>query len=104
MAERITCGDSDMRHSFTVIGIAASGTTPYVIGALKAARENGCLTASISSNPDSPMSQVAEVPIEMVVGPSPPAISAVFSGAHRSEPMRLSYPRSIALPPNRPMT
>ena len=34
----------------TVIGIAASGTTPYVIGALKAARENGCLTASISSN------------------------------------------------------
>lgn len=53
----------------TVIGIAASGTTPYVIGALKAARENGCLTASISSNPDSPMSQVAEVPIEMVVGP-----------------------------------
>ena len=53
----------------TVIGIAASGTTPYVIGALKAERENGCLTASISSNPDSPMSQVAEVPIEMVVGP-----------------------------------
>ena len=53
----------------TVIGIAASGTTPYVIGALKAARDNGCLTASISSNPDSPMSQVAEVPIEMVVGP-----------------------------------
>lgn len=53
----------------TVIGIAASGTTPYVIGALKAAREHGCLTASISSNPDSPMSQVAEVPIEMVVGP-----------------------------------
>lgn len=53
----------------TVISIAASGTTPYVIGALKAARENGCLTASISSNPDSPMSQVAEVPIEMVVGP-----------------------------------
>ena len=53
----------------TVIGIAASGTTPYVIGALKAARENGCLTASISSNPDSPMSQVAEVPIERVVGP-----------------------------------
>ena len=53
----------------TVIGIAASGTTPYVIGALKAAREFGCLTGSISSNPDSPISQVAEIGIEMVVGP-----------------------------------
>lgn len=59
----------DVNSKDTVIGIAASGTTPYVIGALKAAREHGCLTASISSNPDSPMSQVAEVPIEMVVGP-----------------------------------
>ena len=53
----------------TVIGIAASGTTPYVIGALKAAHEFGCLTGSISSNPDSPISQVAEIGIEMVVGP-----------------------------------
>ena len=53
----------------TVIGIAASGTTPYVIGALKSAREFGCLTGSISSNPDSPISQVAEIGIEMVVGP-----------------------------------
>ena len=53
----------------TVIGIAASGTTPYVIGALKAAREFGCLTGSISSNPDSPISQVAEIGIAMVVGP-----------------------------------
>lgn len=53
----------------TVIGIAASGTTPYVIGALKEARERGILTASISSNPDSPASQAAEVAIEMVVGP-----------------------------------
>ncbi len=53
----------------TVIGIAASGTTPYVIGALRAAREHGILTASISSNPDSPLSQEADVPIEMVVGP-----------------------------------
>lgn len=56
------------RHD-TVIGIAASGTTPYVIGALRKAREQGILTASISSNPDSPMSAEAEIPIEMVVGP-----------------------------------
>ncbi len=53
----------------TIVGIAASGTTPYVIGALRTARENGCLTASISSNPDSPAGQVAEIAIEMVVGP-----------------------------------
>ena len=53
----------------TVIGIAASGTTPYVIGALRDARANGCLTAAITSNPDAPVSQVAEIAIEMIVGP-----------------------------------
>ena len=53
----------------TLIGIAASGTTPYVIGGLKDAREHGILTASISSNPDAPVSEVADIPIEMVVGP-----------------------------------
>ena len=53
----------------TVIGIAASGTTPYVIGALKAAREFGCLTAGICSNPDAPIAEVAEIGIVMVVGP-----------------------------------
>ena len=52
----------------TVIGIAASGTTPYVIGALRKAREQGILTASISSNPDSPMAMEADVAIEMIVG------------------------------------
>ena len=53
----------------TVIGIAASGTTPYVIGALRDARAHGCLTAAITSNPDAPVSEVAEIPIEMIVGP-----------------------------------
>ncbi len=53
----------------TVIGIAASGTTPYVIGALKEARAHGCLTGSITSNPDAPISEAAESPIEMIVGP-----------------------------------
>ncbi|MFT3995509.1 MAG: N-acetylmuramic acid 6-phosphate etherase [Dysgonomonas sp.] len=53
----------------TVIGIAASGTTPYVIGALREARKNGILTASISSNPDSPIAQEADIAIEMIVGP-----------------------------------
>lgn len=53
----------------TVIGIAASGTTPYVVGVLREARKHGILTASISSNPDSPIAQEAEIPIEMIVGP-----------------------------------
>lgn len=53
----------------TVIGIAASGTTPYVIGALRKARHQGILTASISSNPGSPMSAEADIAVEMIVGP-----------------------------------
>lgn len=53
----------------TVIGIAASGTTPYVVGALREARKRSILTASISSNPDSPIAIEAEIGIEMIVGP-----------------------------------
>ena len=53
----------------TLIGIAASGTTPYVIGAMHKARENGVLTGCITSNPNSPMAAEADVPIEMIVGP-----------------------------------
>ena len=53
----------------TVIGIAASGTTPYVIGALREARKHGILTGCITSNPDSPMAAEADVAIEMIVGP-----------------------------------
>ena len=53
----------------TLVGIAASGTTPYVIGALRKARSEGILTVSISCNPDSPMAAEAEIAIEPVVGP-----------------------------------
>ena len=53
----------------TMVRIAASGTTPYVIGALRKARSEGILTASISCNPDSPMAAEAEIAIEPVVGP-----------------------------------
>jgi N-acetylmuramic acid 6-phosphate etherase len=52
-----------------VIGIAASGTTPYVIGALEECRKRGIITGSISCNPDSPVSAAADYPIEVVVGP-----------------------------------
>ena len=48
----------------TLVGIAASGTTPYVIGALREARKRGVLTASIACNPDSPVAHEAEIAIE----------------------------------------
>ena len=53
----------------TLVGIAASGTTPYVIGGLKAAREKGILTACITCNPDAPIIEHADHPIVCVVGP-----------------------------------
>ncbi len=53
----------------TVIGIAASGTTPYVVGALRTAREKGLLTGCITCNHDSPVAGEAQVPIEVIVGP-----------------------------------
>lgn len=53
----------------TVLGIAASGTTPYVIGAVAEARKNGLLTGCITSNPNTPLAEAAEYPIETIVGP-----------------------------------
>ncbi len=52
-----------------VVGIAASGTTPYVIGALEQCRSAGIVTGSITCNPDAPVSAAADYPIEVVVGP-----------------------------------
>jgi len=52
-----------------VVGIAASGTTPYVIGALEECGKRGIITGSIACNPNSPISAAADFPIEVVVGP-----------------------------------
>lgn len=52
-----------------VIGIAASGRTPYVIGGLRYARTLGCRTVAISCNPHSPIAQEAEIAISPLVGP-----------------------------------
>lgn len=59
----------NVNSSDVVIGIAASGTTPYVIGALEKCRENNIATGSISCNPGAPVSEAADFPIEVVVGP-----------------------------------
>lgn len=53
----------------TVVGIAASGTTPYVIGGLEKCNETNILTGCITCNQGSPLSQTAQYPIEAVVGP-----------------------------------
>ena len=52
-----------------VVGLAASGRTPYVIGGLKYARKIGCNTVAISCNPDSPIAPEADIAISPVVGP-----------------------------------
>ena len=52
-----------------LVGIAASGRTPYVLGALNYAKQLGATTVSIASNPNSKMAEVADIAIETVVGP-----------------------------------
>lgn len=74
-AEDITSqGWKDLEHyhptsNDSIIGIAASGTTPYVIGAIEKAREEGMATGCITSNPHTPLAAAAEFPIETIVGP-----------------------------------
>lgn len=52
-----------------IVGIAASGTTPYVIGGLKDCQQNGIPTACITCNENTPLAAVSDYPIEVVVGP-----------------------------------
>lgn len=59
----------DVDDNDVVIGIAASGTTPYVIGALNECKKRGIITGSITNNPGSPLATVADFPIEVAVGP-----------------------------------
>lgn len=67
-------GARDLQHlnltpADIVVGLAASGRTPYVLGALSYARALGCTTVAISCNPDSPIAQAADIAISPVVGP-----------------------------------
>ena len=52
-----------------VIGIAASGTTPYVVGGLETCQKQGIITGCIVCNPNSPISKVSDFPVEVIVGP-----------------------------------
>jgi N-acetylmuramic acid 6-phosphate etherase len=53
----------------SLVGLAASGTTPYVVGGLKTAREYGILTGCIVCNEGGPIAAVSDFPVEVVVGP-----------------------------------
>ncbi|MFE7239691.1 N-acetylmuramic acid 6-phosphate etherase [Streptomyces sp. NPDC057580] len=59
----------DLTPDDTVVGISASGRTPYAIGAVEHARTKGALTIGLSCNADSALGAAAEHPIEVVVGP-----------------------------------
>jgi N-acetylmuramic acid 6-phosphate etherase len=59
----------DITKNDVVVGIAASGSTPYVVGGLEDAKKNGILTAAITNNPGAPIARIADIPIEINVGP-----------------------------------
>lgn len=59
----------DISEKDVLIGIAASGTTPYVIGGIKDARENSIVTGCIACSLGSPLGEVSEYPIEVITGP-----------------------------------
>ena len=61
--------EHNIDHKDTVVGIAASGTTPYVVGALKQCNSNQILTAGITCNPGSPLAIEAQHAIVPIVGP-----------------------------------
>lgn len=66
-------GEQDLKNinfnqNDVLVGIAASGRTPYVLGAMKYARALGATVAAISCNPDSPVSQAADIAITPIVG------------------------------------
>lgn len=68
-AAQVDLEQRGFRNSDVLVGIAASGRTPYTVGAVTYARSLGAFTVSITCVPDSPITQVAEVSIVPVVGP-----------------------------------
>lgn len=59
----------DITDKDILVGIAASGTTPYVLGGIAEAKKHGILTAGITNNPGSPLAMLSDIPIEINVGP-----------------------------------
>ncbi|WP_440115494.1 N-acetylmuramic acid 6-phosphate etherase [Paenibacillus sp. QZ-Y1] len=68
-AGAVDLDEHELNENDVVVGIAASGRTPYVLGAMKHARKIGARVISLSNNADTPMTPLADVSIEAVVGP-----------------------------------
>jgi len=60
--------EHNINNTDVLVGIAASGTTPYVLGGISDAKKHGILTAGITNNPGSPLAEAADIPLEIVVG------------------------------------
>ena len=73
----------------TVIGIAASGTTPYVVGALRKARRHGVVTGCITSNPGTPLEAESDYPVVTIVGPEFVTGSSRMKSGTAQKPPRL---------------
>jgi len=74
LEDSAVAGENDLKRLHltardAVVGIAASGRTPYVLGAVAHARQVGALTVGLACNPASPLAQAAEISIAPVVGP-----------------------------------
>ncbi|EGR1100440.1 N-acetylmuramic acid 6-phosphate etherase [Vibrio cholerae] len=72
--DNATLGEHDLQQidfssKDVLVGIAASGRTPYVVGALEYANDLGATTIALSCNPDSPIAEIAQIAISPVVGP-----------------------------------
>lgn len=61
--------EHELNENDVIVGTAASGTTPYVLGAIEKANQNGNLTAGITCNPESPLDQLAQHAFVPIVGP-----------------------------------
>lgn len=61
--------EHDVNERDLVIGIAASGTTPYILAALEKCKANQIITGSICCNPESPVSALSDFPVEVITGP-----------------------------------
>ncbi|HEX6685628.1 MAG TPA: N-acetylmuramic acid 6-phosphate etherase, partial [Candidatus Limnocylindrales bacterium] len=68
-AGRAEVSTRDITAADALVGIAASGRTPFVLAAVRAARQRGALTVGLSCNRETPLSAETEYPIEVLVGP-----------------------------------
>ena len=88
---------ASLTENDAVVGIAASGRTPYVMGALAVAKEKGAATIAVVNNPDTPLSSVADVVIDAVVGPEGLTGSTRMKAGHLAQKMILNLLSTCAM-------